>query len=350
MTLNPTVDISGETEAIRPIRKIRTDHDRFEPGGGGINVARVIHALDGEAEALFLSGGEIGALLDRLLANRRIHRHRVHVGGQTRIGFTARERSTGLEYRFVQEGPSVHVEDLQPLLDVVAAHQGEYVVCSGSLPHGVPDDVYARMAELAAVRNARFVLDSSGAALRTTLERARVFLVKPSIGELEQLAGRSLDEHGAELAAAELVADGMAEMVAVTLGADGAILATAEGVVRFPAIHRGPARPGRCGWPSAPRLALQQAGVTPVGRYERRELHYGEQVAAIAGLRRVVAEAHVDSGREHLGQPGDPVAELGVGAGVVRDVRAGLAHQPDLMIGEPTQCAATQSGPSRPAS
>ncbi len=237
VTLNPTVDISGETDVIWPIRKVRTDHDRFEPGGGGINVARVIHTLDGEAEALFLSGGEIGALLDRLLANRRIHRHRITVGGQTRIGFNARERSTGLEYRFVQEGPSVHIENLQPVLDVVAGHQGSYVVCSGSLPHGAPDDTYARMAELTAARNACFVLDSSGTALRTTLERARVHLVKPSIGELEQLAGTTLDQRGAERAAAELVERGSADIVAVTLGADGAILATAEGVEHFPAIH-----------------------------------------------------------------------------------------------------------------
>ncbi len=237
ITLNPTVDISGETGVIRPIRKVRTHNDRFEPGGGGINVARVLTTLGGDAEALFLAGGEIGLQLDRLLEDRKIHRHKVPIGGQTRIGFTVREQTTGLEYRFVQEGPEVGDDDLQPCLDIVATSEAEYVVCSGSLPRGAPADIYARMAELTAKRGGRFVLDTSGTALRTTLEKARVFLVKPSLGELEQLGGTALDEAGAEKAAAAIVAAGKAEYVAVTLGADGAILAGPHGVERFPAIH-----------------------------------------------------------------------------------------------------------------
>ena len=52
LTLNPTIDVSGEAEAVRPIRKIRTTRTRFDPGGGGINVARVVSVLGGDAEAV----------------------------------------------------------------------------------------------------------------------------------------------------------------------------------------------------------------------------------------------------------------------------------------------------------
>lgn len=237
VTLNPALDVSGETEAIRATRKCRMVNDRYDPGGGGINVARVINTLGGEAEALFMAGGETGALLDRLLEEHGIRRQRIPIPGMTRIGFTARETSTGLEYRFVPEGPPVTHEAVELCLEAVARHEGGYVAASGSLPSGAPPGIYARMAELTAERGARFVLDSSGAGLRATLEKARLHLIKPSIGELEQLVGRKLDLDGACRAAAEIVARGAAEIVAVTLGADGAIIADGQGVEFMPAVH-----------------------------------------------------------------------------------------------------------------
>jgi 6-phosphofructokinase 2 len=93
------------------------------------------------------------------------------------------------------------------------------------------------MAKLAAARGAKFVLDSSGTGLGTTLKHSRVFLVKPSLGELEQFVGHKLDEMGVRQAASDIVAGGAAELVAVTMGADGALLASAQGVLRVPAIH-----------------------------------------------------------------------------------------------------------------
>lgn len=237
ITLNPAVDLSSVAPAVRHTRKIRTTDERCDPGGGGINVARVIAALGGEAEAVFLAGGEIGSLLGRLLRDEGICCHAVPIAGQTRIGFSVREQDTGLEYRFVPKGPKVSDDELQPILDIVGNHQADYVVVSGSLPAGAPADIYARMAELTAARGARFVLDSSGEGLRTTLERSQVFLVKPSLGELEQLVGKKLDEDGVRRAAADLVERGAAELVAATMGIEGAVLASAEGIVRVPAIH-----------------------------------------------------------------------------------------------------------------
>lgn len=237
VTLNPALDVSGETEIIRATRKCRTLNDRYDPGGGGINVARVIKILGGDAEALFLAGGETGDLLDRLLEEKHIRRQRIVIPGMTRIGFMVREMSTGLEYRFVPEGPPIPLEAVTPCLDAVARHKGAYVVASGSLPAGTPPDLYVQMAEIAARRGARFVLDSSGAGLRVTLEKARVHLIKPSIGELEQLVSEKLDVDGACRAASQLVARGASEIVAVTLGADGAIIADAEGTEFVPAVH-----------------------------------------------------------------------------------------------------------------
>jgi 6-phosphofructokinase 2 len=104
------------------------------------------------------------------------------------------------------------------------------------LPNGVPGDFLVALAEIARRKGARFVLDSSGPGLKTTLAKTPVWLVKPSLSELQDLVGHALDEETAVAAATDLVRKGRAEMVAVTLGADGAILATPGKVLRAPAL------------------------------------------------------------------------------------------------------------------
>lgn len=237
VALNPAVDLSSETERVQHTRKVRTFNERYDPGGGGINVARVVRRFGGEVEALFGAGGELGAMLERLLLEEGTPCRRLPFKGQTRLGHTVQERSTGLEYRFVPKGPAVLPEELEPFIDAVANHGGDYVVASGSLPEGAPPEIYARMAEVATRRGARFVLDSSGAGLRETLARSRVFLVKPSLGELEDLVGRKLDETGVYRETTALVERGAADFVAVTMGIEGAVLASAEGLLRLRAIH-----------------------------------------------------------------------------------------------------------------
>lgn len=237
VTLNPTIDIASEADLVRPTHKVRTFDERYDPGGGGINVARVTMALGGRAEALFLAGGVTGALLRDLLDRAGIPNRSFPIAEPTRISFTVHERQSGCEYRFVASGPMVGAAEIEPCLALLRGADSPWVVASGSLPRGAPPDILARMADIAAARGVRFVLDSSGEGLALALTRSRVFLVKPSRGELEQFVGKALDERGIRETAAALVHQGKAELVAVTLGAEGALLASAEGIVRMPALH-----------------------------------------------------------------------------------------------------------------
>lgn len=235
ITLNPTVDLFGEVGQVRPIRKVRVSNQRYAPGGGGINVARVIATIGADVEAVFLGGGPTGSWLDALLARDGIRRRMVPISGDTRVAFAVQESGSGFDYRFVPTGPAVTADEVEPCLDIIRNHPAEYVVASGSLPEEIRPDIYATMAKIVADKGGRFVLDSSGDGLHTTLEQSRVFLVKPSLGELEQLVGHELDEHSAREAATSLVKRGAAEMVAVTMGAHGALLVTADDVQRMPA-------------------------------------------------------------------------------------------------------------------
>lgn len=224
LTLNPTIDGSAFADVIAPIRKIRTSGERYHPGGGGINVARVVKELGGDALALYLAGGATGALLEDLLEPSGIKCRRISIEGYTRIAHTVFERSTGNEYRFVPEGPEVSENEWQTCLTQLATLDFDYIVISGSLPRGLPDTAYTCVTGIAATKNARVMLDTSGRALKATLSKG-VFLVKPNRRELEELVGHALTQTAQQIAAARtLIENKSAVLVAITLGADGALI------------------------------------------------------------------------------------------------------------------------------
>ena len=238
LTMNPCVDVSTSTERVQPTRKLRCATPKREPGGGGINVARVLHRLGADVLALYPAGGDSGARLGRLLQAEQVPALSLPIAGETRESLHVRELSAQQEYRFVMPGPTLAEAEWQSCLERTAALQPfpRYLVASGSLPPGVPADFYARLARLARARGARFVLDASGPALAAALQ-AGVFLVKPSLGELRALTGSALENRAQWCAAAQqLVRQGQAEVVVLSLGEQGALLVTAAAVTWAPAL------------------------------------------------------------------------------------------------------------------
>lgn len=224
LTLNPTIDGSASAEVVLPLRKIRTTDERYHPGGGGINVARVVKELGGDTLAIYLGGGATGAILDDLLRTVGIANNHIPIKGYTRIAHTVFERSSGQEYRFVPEGPEISADEWGSCLSALETLDFDYVVASGTLPRGLAADAYQRVSEIATHKNARFILDTCGDALRSSLGHG-VFMIKPNLGELEELVGHPLKDTGAQVGAArDLIADNDAKIIAVTLGSGGAII------------------------------------------------------------------------------------------------------------------------------
>lgn len=235
ITLNPTIDMSSSVENVFPEHKLRCGSAFYEPGGGGLNVARAIHQLGGIARALHFCGGPTGDILRALLDKAAVEQEAVAIEGWTRESVTIFETATGQQYRFVMPGPTFTEAEWRGALERIAKMEAmpEIVVASGSLPPGVPADFYAQFARIARERGCRFVLDTSGAALAAAV-RAGVFLIKPSLRELRAFAGRDLaGEAEQEKAAAAIVASGGAEVVVVSLGAGGALVASSAGCERL---------------------------------------------------------------------------------------------------------------------
>lgn len=237
LTLNPALDLAADAPEVVPTHKIRMQHEHADPGGGGVNVARVLHELGGDTLAIVATGGATGRVLEGMLDDCGVPRRSVPIAGNTRVSLNVLDQHSSLEYRFVPEGPTLSGQEYRSFLGALAAAEGDWVIGSGSLPHGVPDNAYAEMAGIAIGQGRRFVLDTSGSALLAALDRGGIELVKPSLNELEHLVGRELKDPAAqEDEAMALVRRGSARLVAVTLGRDGALLATPDGVLRMPAM------------------------------------------------------------------------------------------------------------------
>jgi 6-phosphofructokinase 2 len=233
LTVNPAVDIATTVERIVPGHKLRCAPPLVHPGGGGVNVARVAARLGADVVALHTAGGLAGDLLGRLLAAERLATVPVPVAGSTRENFSVQDLATGEEFRFVLPGPTLLPAEWLAFLErcIAWGAAARFVVASGSLPPGVPADFYARLAAGLGGRS-RLVLDCSGDALAATLE-AEVFALKPSLGELRQLTGEPLESETQQLRACRRLVDaGRVSMVALSLGAQGALLVTAGGAWR----------------------------------------------------------------------------------------------------------------------
>ncbi|EOI3501743.1 6-phosphofructokinase II [Cronobacter dublinensis] len=225
LTLAPSLDSATLTPQIYPEGKLRCSAPVFEPGGGGINVARAIVHLGGSATALFPAGGATGEHLVSLLHDEQVAVETISARDWTRQNLHVHVESTGEQYRFVMPGAALTDDELRQLEEkVLAIEPGAILVISGSLPPGIGVEKLQQLIKAARQKGIRLIVDSSGDALAAALDVGDIELVKPNQKELAALVKRSLDApDDVRQAAMELVQQGKARRVVVSLGPQGAL-------------------------------------------------------------------------------------------------------------------------------
>jgi 6-phosphofructokinase 2 len=238
LTMNPALDVFAGVERVAPDHKLRCGAPHYHPGGGGINVARVLHRLGADVLALHTCGGVSGTRVGELLRAEGVPAHAITIAGDTRESFSVHEAASGHDFRFVLPGPALSAGEWQACLRAVESHlPAQSIVASGSLPPGVPQDFLAQLARTARARGSRLVVDASGPPLVAALDEG-VHLVKPSLRELAEFSGRALDTPAQQRDVCDgLVRSGAAEIVALSLGGEGALLVTAQGAWRAAALQ-----------------------------------------------------------------------------------------------------------------
>ena len=229
VTLNPALDVSSSVDVVVPEHKLRCDRAVFEPGGGGVNVARVCQRLGQETLAVLPIGGTVGAKIGQLLDAESLPWRSIPVIEETRQSISIVETSSQKQFRFVLPGPGMTVDELDQCGDAVvdAAEGARCVVISGSMPRDADPGFISRLVER--LPDATVIIDTSGPALAAAMNSG-AHLVKPSARELSALVDRPLDtEQDIVEAAVELIGRSNVEVLVASIGAGGAIAVTADG-------------------------------------------------------------------------------------------------------------------------
>ena len=231
ITLNPALDLATHVDCVEAGPKLRCGEPRQDPGGGGINVSRVIAELGGTSTAMVALGGATGSTLERMLRADLADVSVLEIPGETRQSLSVTEAGTNKQYRFVMPGPRWSEAMIDAAMGRIRdlSAPGALVVLSGSLPPDVPDDFPARLCRC--LKDCDVVLDLSGEALSRFSSSAQdAFLLRMDMGEGAMLNGAPL-ETASDTAdfAARLVAAKAARTVVIARGAEGSVLADASG-------------------------------------------------------------------------------------------------------------------------
>ncbi|TAD86658.1 MAG: 1-phosphofructokinase family hexose kinase [Bacteroidetes bacterium] len=228
ITLNPCIDKSSTTPQLRPESKLRCSEIVHEAGGGGINVSKALLKLNVYSSALFPAGGHNGAMLQDLLRQDNIPFTAIDTSVETRENWIVNTASDNQQYRFTFPGNAVEEACVVHLIDTIRSFSPSYVVASGSLPPGLPDYFYGLIAKTANAAGARCIVDTSGPALQA-LQGKKAYLIKPNIGELSRmLKAEKMAVNEVDDAAQQAIENGYAEVIVVSMGAQGAWLVTAR--------------------------------------------------------------------------------------------------------------------------
>lgn len=227
-TITPSIDYTTYLPNFKTGKLNRTAEVHYYPGGKGINVSRVLNRLGTASKALGFAGGFTGNYIEEFLNNEGVSTDFIETSDITRINVKIKSEE---ETELNGPGPVLQEAQLDKLAQKVQSFEtGDWFVLAGSLPASVPQAYFLELAAICQSKGVRFVLDTSGPALKE-LVGAKPFLIKPNEHELGELFGVEITGKQQAISyASKLVRNGI-ENVIVSMGGEGALLVTANETV-----------------------------------------------------------------------------------------------------------------------
>ena len=298
LTINPSLDKSTQFTGLVAEQKIRCGTPRYDAGGGGINVSKAISRLGGESLCVFTSGGSPGIKLEELVQKEGIAIKIIPTQNWTRENLVALDTNTNAQYRFCFPGTPISDVEKGNILQTIQELKTKYLVVSGSLNEGLSPDFYQHIVDLAKISGTKLIVDTSGEALKKVLEKG-VYLAKPNIGELAKLIGvERLEMDEVAPAARKLIEKGSAEIVVVSLGAQGAVLVTATqtefvpapNVVKKSTVGAGDSMVGAMVWALSQNKPLKEVVQWGVACGSAATMNEGTQLFKLEDAKRLFEE------------------------------------------------------------
>ena len=298
LTINPSLDKSTQFTGLVAEQKIRCGTPRYDAGGGGINVSKAISRLGGESLCVFTSGGSPGIKLEELVQKEGIAIKIIPTQNWTRENLVALDTNTNAQYRFCFPGTPISDVEKGNILQTIQELKTKYLVVSGSLNDGLSPDFYQHITDLAKISGTKLIVDTSGEALKKVLEKG-VYLAKPNVGELAKLIGvERLEMDEVAPAARKLIEKGSAEIVVVSLGAQGAVLVTATqtefvpapNVVKKSTVGAGDSMVGAMVWALSQNKPLKEVVQWGVACGSAATMNEGTQLFKLEDAKRLFEE------------------------------------------------------------
>lgn len=229
VTLNPALDIILEVNNLKLDHYNKVHNIQVTSGGKGINVSKAVRGCGRETIALGFLGGDRGRTIEEELRGLGITTNFWHIEENTRSNIIIWDKKTGQHTLLSEPGPPVSEYDLEMLHSIFyrIMSQCSIVTLSGSLPRGVPVDIYANLITTAKERGVKTILNASGEPFIKGLER-KPFLAKPDIRESNKVFGIVIDKEKDAIKAAKEVVRRGAEIAVVSLGLEKDIIATRD--------------------------------------------------------------------------------------------------------------------------
>ena len=231
VTLNPALDKSIYVDRLHPNDANRILRVEVDVGGKGINASRVLKELGDETIALGFVGGKIGSFLEHALKGEGIPTDFVHVKGDTRTNISVQEMTGSPPTMLNEPGPTITEADFDQLFDKVreVAKKSSFVIFGGSLPPGVPKDIYQLLVKVVQDSDSKAILDSDGEPMRLGM-KSTPYMIKPNCEEVERLINLRVKNTGEAVRAANILTRTGVKLVVISMGAEGAVAGSADEV------------------------------------------------------------------------------------------------------------------------
>jgi 1-phosphofructokinase len=225
ITLNPSLDKTVILDHLVVGGLNRVQQVRIDPGGKGINVAKLLKNFDIEVLVTGLAGGEEGNGLIGFLEQAQIQCDFMKINGRTRTNLKIVDIEKRITTEINEAGADITAEELQLFLEQMPArlNDASYLVLGGSIPPGVDNSIYFNLIEMANSKGIKTVLDADGEAFRQAL-KAIPYAIKPNIHELEEFYGRTLKSDNEIVSAGQEILNTGVSVVMVSMGEQGAII------------------------------------------------------------------------------------------------------------------------------
>lgn len=227
LTFSPCIDKSVSVESLVSEKKMKCFNQEINPGGGGINVARVITRLGGEVFAIFPLSKRTSLYFKNVLKEEKVKIKIIKAKNDTRENIEVFDEDAKKQYRFGMPSSELLKEEWQECLTSISScEKVDYIVVSGSLPEHFPESIFSKIATLARDKKAKLVVDTSGQALIISSKES-IYFLKTNAEEFSFLLGlKKIEITEIEQVARDFIDKNSCEVIVVSLGSEGAMLIT----------------------------------------------------------------------------------------------------------------------------